>query len=115
MKNSIFTKIISISVLIIALSIFYYFIIYVPQRDNRIMIQDQVRQEKLNECLSSAEENFSLKWNSFCSNGVGTWINICQGVEAEGCSECILSEEDSESLNEQLRIEKEECFNLYKK
>jgi len=105
---------ISLAVLIIAIAIFYYFSIFLPNTKNQELLTEQEKQESLNNCLEEAQTSFELTWDSTCSNGIGDWINICQGEQGEGCSECILPDDESEKLNLILQTNKDNCYKQYK-
>jgi len=83
-------KIISVSLLIIALSMAYYFVIFLPQKENqkielqrfeaeqkRLEVKQQVEQQKeqedsklrlLTQCLNQAGENYHTNWFSECKS-----------------------------------------------
>ena len=83
-------KIISVSLLIIALSMAYYFVILLPQKENqkielqrfeaeqkRLEVKQQVEQQKeqedsklrlLTQCLNQADENYHTNWFSECKS-----------------------------------------------
>ena len=75
--------------------------------------KSEERQTNLNKCLADAEENFELTWNSTCSNGIGNWINICQGVEGENCTQCILPDKETDRLTLSLEKIKEDCYKKF--
>lgn len=66
-----------------------------------------------NACLSNAQAEYSKKWDDQCSNGIGTWINKCQGEQGEGCNECIVSDQDSKNIQTFLKETKDECYRKY--
>ncbi len=105
---------ISLAVLIVSIAVFYYFVMFLPNSKNQELSSQQERQQMLDDCLSEAQNNFQLKWDSECSNGVGNWINHCQGEQGEGCNECILSDSESIRLNGMLQTDKDNCYKKYK-
>ena len=68
----------------------------------------------LNTCLNTAKNECSLIWNNMCSNGLGNWVNICQGEQGKDCIECVLSEKQSIKLDKLLKNRKLDCFKQYK-
>lgn len=96
-----FQKIIGVSLLIISLSIAYYFVIFIPQRENaKIQLQKQEQLKKelkekevmqtkeeakqaLNSCLSQADINGNNFWNRECE-GQGLLSQSCIDFLAKG-------------------------------
>ena len=105
---------ISLAVLIIAAAIFYYLTIFMPNIQKQELSAEKERQQALNDCLEETQRNFKISWNRTCSNGIGDWINICQGEQGEGCTECILPDDESARLNEILQNNKDNCYKRYK-
>lgn len=102
-------------ILIISFSIFYYLVIFIPSKEKRIELLENQQVGNLNKCITTAEEENDLIWNSACSNGIGDWINICQGEQGENCTQCILPDNESARLNKLLDDKKAECYQLYSK
>ncbi|GEM_PF-5470883 len=60
-------RIISIAVLVAALSIAYYVIVYLPVRENAELVKRQQEVVNLQTCLSSADTDFYDKvWKTYC-------------------------------------------------
>lgn len=113
MKKKILTATIIIAILLIGVSIFYYFVIFLPQNHREVIELQNQKEQKLNDCLAETQKQFELAWDSTCSNGIGDWINKCQGVQEEDCNECILPDEESKRLNSILKDSRDECFKKY--
>jgi len=63
-----FQKLVAVSLLIVSLSIAYYFVIFLPQKEN---LKTQMKLEngnKLNKCLIAASENMTTFWNKECAS-----------------------------------------------
>ena len=60
-------RIISIALLIAAVSMAYYLIIYLPGRDNSEKMQRQQNSINLQTCLSAADTDYyDIIWKSYC-------------------------------------------------
>ena len=111
-KENWFRIVIVILLSIITLS--YAFSQYAYYQKQQSQIQsDKEKKISLEECLVTAQENYELTWNDTCSNGIGDWINICQGEQGENCTQCILSDEQSNKLNLLLEKNKENCYKRF--
>ena len=108
-KENWFKLVIVILLSIVALG--YIFSQYANYQKQQSQIQlDKEKQINLEKCLATAQENYELTWNNACSNGIGNWINICQGEQEENCEQCILSDEEANRLNLLLKKDKEDCY-----
>jgi len=83
---SSFQKMIGASLLIVSLSVAYYFVIYLPKKENAVIElqkQEQLKKEQkeqadvdkksetkqlLDSCLKSAEINYTYNWNQTCKS-----------------------------------------------
>jgi len=101
----------SLALLIIALSIGYYFVIFFPQKEQeKINLQNQIQTEtenkrnsdriSLGSCLEDAKKTYSANWNSLCK---------ARGKEAQ----CSLDDSDLSRAEKTLTATKEECFRKY--
>lgn len=59
---------ISISLLTIALSIAYYFVIFLPGKEGNRQQQEQARIELRRICLVKAEQNRAIQWLKYCDD-----------------------------------------------
>ncbi len=99
-KNSLLVFITSASILIVALSVAYYFIYYLPKKEEQQRTDRIDREEHLNKCLEDAGKSKKEVWNSVC--------------EIEGKEEdCRLSTFRFDKINERFDMAKEECFKIY--
>ena len=101
-------------IIIVLLSIVtfsYTFSQYTNYQKQQSQIQlDKEKEINLEKCLATAQENYELIWNSTCSNGIGDWINICQGEQGKNCTQCILPDKEAERLNLLLKKNKKDCY-----
>lgn len=111
MNNNWSTLLLSVAALIVALSIGYYFVIFLPQKE-----QEKIQQEKqkntameekktnekllLNYCLEDAEKSYNYNWNKTCST---------QRLE----DECNLPSNMADSIDNYRKQQKDECFKKY--
>lgn len=67
------------AVLLVAFSVFYYLVIYLPGKENqkietqRLEVEQQkkekeLKQESLSSCLTSADESYTNNWNNECKS-----------------------------------------------
>ncbi len=101
------SHILSIAALIVALSIGYYFVIYLPQKDrlkeeSAKQLQQQIEANKmlLNNCLVSAETWGSEFWASECKS---------QGLKKD----CRLPTDFADRVDSKVKGNKDECFKKY--
>lgn len=88
MKSDGFKTLIGISLLVVALSVAYHYVIYIPQKEQKqldLVTQEQQakylkeqqdkldeqaanakREQNISDCLSNAEENYSKNWFASC-------------------------------------------------
>ena len=99
--------ILSIAALIVALSIGYYFVIYLPQKDR--LKEESIKQSQqqaeankmlLNRCLVSAETRGSEFWDSECES---------QGLKKD----CRLPTYNADRVDSHIKDNKNECFKRY--
>ena len=104
MKNKILTVSVSISLLIVAFSVAYYLIYYLPKKQNTEMNINieykQKQQELLSNCLAEIESWYQERWDRRCKN-----LN-----KGENCA---LSSEDVSFLNVWTEGKKGDCFKQY--
>lgn len=94
-------------ILIISMSIFYYFVIFLPQKERE---KTELKREELetieanrtllNDCLREAERKSNDFWNKMCRG---------QGLKED----CSLPQHNADSAKEYLDDWKEECFKKY--
>lgn len=106
-KNQTNISLLGVAALIIALSIAYYFIIYIPDRDKlkaEVTKQEQEKVEKnrilLNSCLEDVDKSYNSNWQSLCKSS---------GKEEN----CGLPTYDVERVDKIKKENKEECFRKY--
>ncbi len=111
MSNNRNTFLLAVSALIIALSVGYYFVIFLPQTEQeKINLQKQIQTEtenkrnsdrvSLSSCLDAANNASHENWNKYC--------------EIEGLKkDCNLPSYQSEKVNNYTKELKDECFKKY--
>lgn len=131
-KFDYFRASISIGILLLSLSFAYYFVYYLPHKAT-IQIEQQ-KQEKLknsrdlHKCLLDADKSYSDNWASNCKSDadrVGAGYQNClnTSLSAGTCRslwgtpdanpDCSLPMQLVNSLNDQLKTSKDECYRLY--
>ena len=90
----------SISALIIALSIGYYFVIFLPQKEEGKKADSNRNKALLDICLSTTETDYFDYWNK-----------LCEKEKLE--DDCGLSKYSADIANEFKKDSKEECFKKY--
>lgn len=116
--SNFFRAVLAISIILIALSISYYFVVFIPNKEKyRLELEKQkiqAEQQKytngvkekqskiilLNKCLDDAHESLSKDWDAQCK---------VQGKQ----SECTLQSFVSDKLELRYKEIKEECFKKY--
>jgi len=66
-----FQKMVSFSLIIISLSIGYYFVIFLPARDKSQLEFQKDKSLNLNKCLDDVKNNETTYWNSRCDKVYG--------------------------------------------
>lgn len=114
----------SIFMVLVGLSVAYYFVLYIPQRDNAKQMQQLetekvksqaeqeaniIRERKYEACLSDAETNFRGAWISKCE---ANSIEITK--DEDGLDNCLMPSAMSDSLREQYNRTKDTCLEIYK-
>jgi len=109
-----------IGVSIAALSIAYYYVIFIPQRENRLIElqqteanlkqkQEEEKEDKLQNCLSKASADYDFNWNNYCKDF---------GIDASGNinrkDNCLLPKAKAEQVEEFRKNDEDKCFKLYK-
>lgn len=61
-----FQKLVGISVLIASLSIAYYLVIFLPEKEDQKQAQAKEQVKKRNECLNKADLIYRLEWAVKC-------------------------------------------------
>lgn len=107
-----------LSFLLIALSVFYYFIIFLPQKENQRLkidalkvsqqeldkmekkFKEKERIKNINECITEAGNNYLESWNAECEY---------RGLKKE----CALPDSVSLRLDKIQKEGAEYCFKLY--
>lgn len=94
------------SFFLIAVAIFYYFVIYIPQRDKQKLDQqtNQAKdiETKYQECVNDAYARYQDRWD-----------RKCEALSEE--KDCLLNRVYSDKYDEQLKYNKETCLELYGK
>ena len=95
------------SVFLVAVAIFYYLVIYIPQKESQKIERQKLEQEakKTNQktlegCLQDVEARYNDFWNKMCKT---------QGLE----DDCSLPTYKVDSAKEYLKNWKDECFKKY--
>ena len=110
-KINFVQAIFAVAFLIIALSIGYYFVIYIPQKDKNALEQKKLEQSTKNSevqqnkislanCLSNAEVSYTAYWNSECKT---------RGLK-DNCSLPIVN---LNIIQKNLTDNKNDCFKRY--
>jgi hypothetical protein len=102
--NTILKLSVAVAVLLIGLSIAYYFVIYIPSKDKakekEMNFQRYYNQVRYNACIEGAEEAYHQRWQGYCNaNKLG-----------KDCSIPVIFAND---FQEQLRKDKEECRRVH--
>lgn len=95
------TKLVLLSaVLIVAFSVFYYLMIFIPEKERREEAEQTLRWTNLNACLTATSDDYMAMWNQFCKDlGLG--------------EDCILPFNLSDRCDEHYKEHRDECFKLY--
>lgn len=95
------------SVFLVAVAIFYYLVIYIPQQSKEKIELEKfeadlkiTKQKQLEKCLNEAETSFAEFWNKLCKG---------QGLK----DDCSLPTYNADSAKEYLKNWKEDCFKKY--
>ena len=88
------------SALLVGFSFFYYFIIFLPQRERARIEKAVEMEEKRNICLQAAAAAGSTLWNAAC-------------FELGREESCQLPSELADPMDENLRYVRDECFKKY--
>ena len=82
-SGKLFKIIIGIAILLISFSVFYYFVIFLPHKeDQRIEVEkDQKEEQKLNlnKCLQEADYSYRMNWARNCEKE-GTLSEDCKNL-----------------------------------
>lgn len=84
-------------VLLVGFSFFYYYVIFLPQKEQAKLKQNQLAEEKLNICLTGAEKESKRLY----------LLNVVNCKTAECFNEL------GEGLDKMTREDKDECFRKY--
>ena len=109
-------NIVAASLLIIALSFAYYFVIFLP---NKHKTEQELEKEKFNAELrykkdreEIREDNFSSCLDTAHKNLTNNWDIRCNSLNKE--NDCTLPNWSSEDINESYNNEQELCIKKYK-
>ena len=124
--------ILSFSLLIIAGSIGYYFVLYLPQKDQALMSQNEANKKSQmylqSICIDDAQNNYKATWADDCkvnaervkngynnciSEGLGNSFCLTTWATPDATPSCSLPSSTAESLNKQLQQEKDNCFKQF--
>ncbi len=95
-----FQKLFLVVCFIIALSVAYYFIIYLPRRDQeKINFANSAIQLRAN-CIQQAYQAYTTEWNSNCTG---------DGFEKS----CTLPMQQANAITKNYMSAKDDCFRLY--
>lgn len=98
--RTIFNLSVIAAFLLIGFSVFYYFVIFLPGKENTRIQQQEGRQQNINVCLKQAYDMYKNKWNSNCE---------LEGLEKD----CKLPKYRSEDVNVYHKDLKDECYKRY--
>ncbi len=109
--NTTFRIAITVGIVLVSLSIFYYFVIFLPQKEETKMKQLKQEQEATQRakyideafrdvCLEDADKGYLVNWNKECKS---------RGLK-ENCS---LPLENADRLEVSRQQYKDECFKKY--
>lgn len=116
--------VLSLSALILAFTVFYYFVIYLPKIENlkleaqqdqektKLILEQQFKEEVKQDyevCLAKAEQDFSEKWLARCQAN-----NIPIFLKSNGISSCTLLDTMSEVIRQDYEKEKDRCLEVLK-
>jgi hypothetical protein len=103
MRNIFYLIAIS-SVLIVAISLAYYLVVFLPNKENtklELELQEKIRRETLlQECVQQAQQDYRTSWDKACINS---------GL----AKECSLPIKVAEAIKEGLELEQNYCYKLY--
>lgn len=122
MNDKTFKAIASVSLIVVTLSVAYYFVVFLPKKEQMRIEQQKQEQEakdlkeeqakeeadtkrmeaedNLNSCLDDADTNYSTNWDNECAG---------KGEKKD----CGLPSYKSERLDKTFQTDKENCFKQY--
>jgi len=121
-------KLIAISLLIIALSVGYYFVMYLPQKDQSVQTAKTQQATMQRACLADAGTNYMATWAADCKanaqrittgyqNCVNTGLGSAECLSIwntpDSSASCSLPATTADSLNNSLQNDKEDCYKQY--
>jgi hypothetical protein len=95
-----FQKLIGTSILIVALALAYYLVVYVPNLQKTKQLLENQRQANIQSCLATANQNYSQNW-----------VATCRGLGKD--DNCLLFSTQSNTLQIQLKDNTDSCYKLY--
>jgi hypothetical protein len=110
-KNKANINLLGIAGLIIALSVGYYFVIFLPKNAEEKLkqaedaktqerVSEYYRQASIDKCFTEAEAGYTSNWNTSC--------------KLNGLKElCSLPSSDADTIEELRKVRKEECLKRY--
>ncbi len=72
------------SVLLVAAGVFYYFVVYRPSQDQRLLERSQQRDATYKQCTDAAEQEYAVAWASMCKTNAANQQRILQNCAASG-------------------------------
>lgn len=111
MNNNWNAFLLAVSALIVAFSIGYYFVIFLPQKEQARIQQEKEKKTAIEEkeaskklllsyCLEDADKTYSYNWDKACKT---------RGLK----DECSLPSETADSIENYRKQAKDECFKKY--
>lgn len=104
-------KLIPISMLIVALSLGYYFVIFLPQKESqRLLREESIRKQEVNEAKERQRQlNFCLTAAEFSKDNF--WDREC---ESRGLTEnCSLPAYNADRVDDTHKEDRNECFRKF--
>ena len=122
--KSILATFIGLSILILSVSVSYYFVVFIPNAEKeklneqsaieqeKILLEQQFKEEKkldYEKCLANAELDFREHWQNRCEAN-----NIPLKIKQDGTIFCTLTDELSATVREDYEKNKENCLEVFK-
>lgn len=83
-----FKTILAISLLIASISVFYFLVIYLPEKETREEKREVQRIELVELCIQRAKNSYLIRWNSSCADlglieKCNLPLKLAQGYESD--------------------------------
>ncbi|MFA4880441.1 MAG: hypothetical protein WC650_02355 [Candidatus Doudnabacteria bacterium] len=107
-KINWFKATLAAAVLLIGFAIFYHYVIYIPNKEDLIRIEEKVDKElnksMLEACLEDAKTTSRDQWNEYCK---------VDNREIGTDGSCLLASNRADDLKKAYQQIKDECFKKY--